>query len=1273
MIPNQLESGADFHGNYSSAESEMLSITNESSFYQNQESSDMGGTEPKKKLKKLRSVKLSRLPSLRSSTRRAKPRSNHLPIVFSANVSSSGQSTPFEMSDGSPNFVKATSSADAKKETSQNSVTRLIRRSSFKPGKSLTRMSSLRFRRPLMSKSSGGTELQRKLKKSRSIKKASFEGSSLSTRSMESGYQASAHTSESSFSSIGQIRKKSRAPNPKPIFSGNKSVRIITRTSSLKSMKVLTKMGTFKSRKNSMGRCSNTCQFSDSSMRKATCSSTLKNSKFPVSLELYPGGHESERTSIMKVCRYTYCSLHGHHHDDSPPLKRFISTKRRLLKTQKSMKRDSQFLKGSRSGNMKKGIQTKKMVHNGDPAARKSRRAISPIEEKAGRDFTVNIYAEPEATSNAVGASGGKDEEANSILTDDMYNGDSESFGENFKGNCLIVEPPDGYRRPILDRFVESIGSNSVVSSDIDHEPMEEEITGGEEKKGCSNDVEGKMQFKNQKYIRMWRLLYKHAVIGIDGKVENQHHLDGVDSEEQVEDGNNLIGMNNSSSSEDFSETTEDTVKESHDAYQQRNELSQIDAIKLVQDAVDNILLQDFEDNSTDDQSITSSTSSDQELLGKSHGEGGDRSMSDSSEPAKDSMIQDTKAIWLNIDTISTPKDEKTASEVGNKSDKKMLKGWSNLKKIILLKRFVKAVEKVRNFKPRGPRYLSLKPDPDAEKVNLRHQTTDKRKNTEEWMLDHALQQVISKLAPAQKQKVALLVEAFEKVLPLQEIETSQRSNAAVCTRANSIQSCNGFSIQSGEETRQERSYEESAENLPRKTSYLEKEFKDYPDQVGDFLTDKQQTPVKFSELGANLESCCIKTEHDILASQATEEDWKEKQIVAINLDKVDNKFILADDQQGSINSCSPEVKVPSSCDEFSLKPEDIVSTCHEEVQENGDVSREFTSSSGPCNSGSESTATQEEKGGAMPESQSLPGFSPIEESKHCSTAEVVNDTQFEKQKNMGLWGLVYKHMASALAENDETKPHLDEAGKEEQASNANSLPVTSFSNSCQNFSEINQDMEMDDKPDDQKVELQRIEAIKLVEEAIDEILLPEMQDHSTDDQQITSGINQDKELSEEKRGEGGEPFILKCKILDKDSFVESENTDSEEKRLISDSVSTQEEEKTEMKVGKKSNQQITRSWSNVKKLILLKRFIKAVEKVRRFNPRKPRYLPLELDPEAEKVHLRHQDMDQKKKAEEWMLDYALQQVVAKLTPERKRKVELLVKAFETVTPTIGS
>lgn len=75
------------------------------------------------------------------------------------------------------------------------------------------------------------------------------------------------------------------------------------------------------------------------------------------------------------------------------------------------------------------------------------------------------------------------------------------------------------------------------------------------------------------------------------------------------------------------------------------------------------------------------------------------------------------------------------------------------------------------------------------------------------------------------------------------------------------------------------------------------------------------------------------------------------------------------------------------------------------------------------------------------------------------------------------------------------------------------------------------------------------------------------------------------------------------------------------------------------------------------------------VQEIREFNPRPPRFLPLEHDPEAEKVRLRTQLMDARKNTEEWMIDYALQQVVTKLAPARKRKVELLVEAFETIMP----
>jgi hypothetical protein len=74
-------------------------------------------------------------------------------------------------------------------------------------------------------------------------------------------------------------------------------------------------------------------------------------------------------------------------------------------------------------------------------------------------------------------------------------------------------------------------------------------------------------------------------------------------------------------------------------------------------------------------------------------------------------------------------------------------------------------------------------------------------------------------------------------------------------------------------------------------------------------------------------------------------------------------------------------------------------------------------------------------------------------------------------------------------------------------------------------------------------------------------------------------------------------------------------------------------------------------------------------EYMRGFNPRAPNFLPLELDPDAEKVDLRHQMVDNRKNAEEWMIDYALRRAVTNLAPARKKKVELLIQAFETVLP----
>lgn len=67
------------------------------------------------------------------------------------------------------------------------------------------------------------------------------------------------------------------------------------------------------------------------------------------------------------------------------------------------------------------------------------------------------------------------------------------------------------------------------------------------------------------------------------------------------------------------------------------------------------------------------------------------------------------------------------------------------------------------------------------------------------------------------------------------------------------------------------------------------------------------------------------------------------------------------------------------------------------------------------------------------------------------------------------------------------------------------------------------------------------------------------------------------------------------------------------------------------------------------------------------FNPREAHLLPLEADPEAEKVRLRHQEVDARKNGEEWMVDYALREAIG---PTRQRKVASLVQAFERLLPT---
>eukprot|EP00258_Populus_trichocarpa_P043974 XP_024459993.1 calmodulin binding protein PICBP [Populus trichocarpa] len=1300
MMPTKL--GAEFDSDYSfSSESSCMSSksSSSSSCYQKEDNSYEAGRELKRKVKKLRSSKLARLPSLKLITRQAKIQSDDVSVLSSDAASS-------QHSGMSPNYMRTTTSSNAKKENLQKSARTLARRSSFKPAKSLTRLSSIKFRRPLIRKSSGGTDLKKKMKRSRSIKLADrssivFASDAdasvdyLEAKNCSDGrnvhLQASPHL-ESTLISNNEDRKKSSNSKQNLASSGNNSMRVMTRTSTLRPVRIFTKVASFRTKRS---------QIPDSSIQKTTCSSAIKDSKFPNHLELQPGGSESEGNSIMKVCPYSYCSLHDHRHSDVPPLKRFVSMRRRLLKTQKSMKSESRSSRRAKhSGISKKGTQTSQSASCGDLAVLETahdkmavsssigRKAGQRAESKSAHGGDEKDYRDVISVTENQTLPEEADEGRIASLNLNVFKGDSQLNTAKENASTSVADERVNKPRSLsLNRFVESTEIDNKVSSVSIGKPSQEETASCEEKNqdavqdyrflGADSehdytvDTGHRNPWEKQKPMGLWNLIYQHMASGVAAEDGTRPHLNKEAKEEEEEE-NTLPGMSKSGSFQDFSSTDHSIGEEYHDERSQKIQQYQCDAIKLVQEAFDRIL-SEIPDQPTDDLSVTSDTTSDKKIAENDHA---------------DNAFQK----------------EKAESSVESKSNQQTPKSWSNLRKILILKRFIKALEKVRNFSPQKPRNLNVEADPEAEKVHLRHQTMGERKNSEEWMLDHALQQVISTLAPAQKRKVALLVQAFEKVTLPTEVGTSPRSNIEASSQTTPVKTSTGASDCKGS-----REGKETIFGITLcKTSSLETSFKQNQDQASDFYKVDEHIQGSCSEVKeTSLKNGCIHLASSPSSTKNTAAELK-NEFVAFNLGNGETNSTVKDDEPDFVSHCLVEDTDSKLCDNPLPKLADVLRTSSEELVIYGETLQENAKEASAVSAsevhdrnfglnGQKSDINNKNNGTCdesdEPKSQTLKDYEgsiantdvvssssvsvPLKESSEVAGEEnkllqgstllddsepgCTTDAAHEKQKHMKFWFLIYKHMVSGNA------TLLEGAENEEQGDGGNQLVEM---NTLDN-----------DDAGNQKIKLQQIETIRLVEEAIDQIPLPEFQEDSPDDQSVACDIiqDQDQEHTEKKAGEGEEPFISSSFEDTNESFEKSDSTKVEEsttlyqqeQQLNSDNISAQEKAKPIPPAGNKPKPAM-QNWSNLKKVILLKRFVKALEKVKKFNPREPRFLPLDPASEAEKVHLRHQDTGDRKNADEWMLDYTLQQVVAKLTPARKRKVSLLVEAFEAVTP-IGS
>lgn len=627
----------------------------------------------KKKMKKSKSIKLSDLEALQSSPSSvpsstkaapASPQKQH-PLV---------RTTP----DGSPNYMKPTSSSHAKKE-----------------------LFSVSLR-----KTQSGSDFNRK------------------------------------FSSDSKAMCK-------------KPTKALIRSTGLSLVRTLTKTTSFKASRTSCPRKST----------RATCSSTLKDSSFPSYLMLNHGGTELEGTSVMKVCSYSYCSLNGHHHHaDLPPLKTFMSSRRRILKRVKleALSPRSRRLKATGETEMK------------DSDVEKSAFDSKPSYDETAMDFFIEIYANEKKDEESTGEE---------IIEKTNFLEEVEDHGDIIKSTIendgievgFLKEVEDLKKNEDVDEDQQTSWSHEEMSLEDVHNNMDDSDSGSED-----------MQCDEEQYY-------------------GYNHENYADSLVYTDEENDSKAESLSESSHDVSVTWLDDILSCYydDIILVDETLKEAKSEEIIyledqphNDMIGFVLDDKIGSNETQEIGYSSEdigcyqSSLENEIF--DYLTNAEENVDETSQENEDDNINREEKDEIQLfdvlegsikDIQDQGKGNKRASCIIDEDEDTR----ENRKGVIRRKRNDEDDDELRNFNPREPNFLPLVPEKEKEKVDLRHQMMDERKNAEDWMVDCALRQAVNKLAPARKKKVALLVEAFETVIPKCESHLRNKSGFA---HGRHIQAC---------------------------------------------------------------------------------------------------------------------------------------------------------------------------------------------------------------------------------------------------------------------------------------------------------------------------------------------------------------------------------------------------------------------------------------------------------------------------------------------------
>ncbi|XP_073288502.1 uncharacterized protein [Primulina huaijiensis] len=705
-----------------------------------------------------------------------------------------------------------------------------------------------------------------KFENHRSPKFPNYMKSTRSSVARKGQLQVSTRSTPASLVSSDLHGKNLNRPSKLSADSINKAAKTSVRTTGLKIKRTLIKTPSFRPGRALVKKCPKVVICEDFDIARATCSSTLKYYKLPDYLVLNQGGTESEGTSVIKVCPYTYCSLNGHLHDPLPPLKSFMSAKRLMLKNQRNVqlgclspcprrarpagddtKSDGKlvcpltleepigFFVEIYSAGEKKTSNTDlmPMVHGGDEIIAPDYEEVEEtilgggdinfhdtLDEDRNETDSIDMYLEAKIPEEISSPSSFQEETKlgnlciwNDIATQSMssiqqYEPDSESSDTDWEtGRYSALYLDFDYESPSkeekgdgLDGFQDE---NGMIHDGFIKEPRDCIISFFD-----ANDM-------SQDTYSEDSLNSDSASSKDDCRSEvSFHYLDG------------LNGMKISAAIE-FPKEEPETIYGNKDLSSEGNKTPERIAQLGDTEAPSNLMIEEeasfgclnFECLPNEDAVGEADLLKDvvQEMVTS-----GDKAISDIIIDV-DVSVQNSSdegigiLVEENLESVSPTESEavivhqmkEDSSESPTKPDQvttqnKVGRGIS--KNNLLLqdqfigegiaiaiakcKRFIEESDEEGQFNPREPNFLPLEPEPEAEKVDLRHQELDEKKNAEEWMVDYALRQTVTKLGPARKKKVALLVEAFEKVMPITKHELDQ-SHSSAFGHARPVQACN--------------------------------------------------------------------------------------------------------------------------------------------------------------------------------------------------------------------------------------------------------------------------------------------------------------------------------------------------------------------------------------------------------------------------------------------------------------------------------------------------